>query len=75
LLKLTADAADGARKIAALVRDVAEQRVAVWRVTLDPENPILHWTFGYTHALLGHRTSRRARGMDGTDALGQPYER
>jgi serine/threonine-protein kinase len=23
-------------------------------VTLDPENPILRWTFGYTHALLGH---------------------
>jgi eukaryotic-like serine/threonine-protein kinase len=26
---------------------------------LDPENPILRWTLGYTHALLGHRDGAR----------------
>jgi serine/threonine protein kinase/tetratricopeptide (TPR) repeat protein len=27
--------------------------------SLDPENPILRWTLGYTHALLGHRDTAR----------------
>ncbi|MBA3890707.1 MAG: protein kinase [Gemmatimonadaceae bacterium] len=28
-------------------------------VTLDPENPIMRWTLGYTHALLGHQDVAR----------------
>ncbi len=34
--------------------DVLEQATK-----LDPENPILRWTLGYTHALLGHRDIAR----------------
>jgi serine/threonine protein kinase/tetratricopeptide (TPR) repeat protein len=41
---------------------------------LDPENPILRWTLGYTHALLGHRDIARqhAEWMQ-TSAPQMPY--
>jgi tetratricopeptide (TPR) repeat protein len=28
-------------------------------LTIDPDNPILHWTLGYTHALLGNTSLAR----------------
>jgi TolB-like protein/Flp pilus assembly protein TadD len=30
-------------------------------LVLDPENPIIHWSLGYTYALLGRRDDARAR--------------
>ena len=30
-------------------------------LVLDPENPIMHWSLGYTYALLGRRADARER--------------
>ncbi len=42
--------------------------------TRDPENPILRWTLGYTHALLGHLDTARAHAeWMGTHVPQMPY--